>query len=918
MSSQRKIRALYLSTIVLLSLASPVVSPVAGAAGNNTVSGTVTDAGNTAISGASVVVTNTSSGSSQTSTTTAGDGSYSVDLPDGSYKFTFDASGYLPSSITDSITGSTTIDGSLTEAGTLAGVVTNRSSGTAISGATVQVYNNSLGVFKTTTTDGSGQYSIDVQGGTYTVDVDTSNYVRNVTRGVGVTVGSTTTRDVSLEPAGTISGTVTNGSGGAIQSATITVQDGSGNFYTTSSGQSGSYAIEVPQGSYTVKADNDSYAPSSINAVSVSVGLTTTQDFTLKDAAIISGTITDQNGNSISGATVSAWDSNFENFQQTTTDNQGNYELEVSNGSYTVEASKSGYASTQKTGVQAIEGQTTTQDIQFQQAATVTGTVTDSQGNALGSTKVVVHDSGYQTYQATQTNAQGQYSIQVQEGNYTIRAEKDGYAREETQVDLTAGQTSTNDFSLGTPAEIKGTVTDSNGNPEPNVFVLIDDGDSYFTDQTNQQGDYSIDVPVGNYSITAFKDSIGAMGSGGTLESVETGKTYTVDIGLQNPSITNTAVTHIGGTQPNMGAIDVNARVMGGMMMVQLVDGQVNGMPHDLSDSGVDRSTKFEITVTVEDYDPNTMLWGVRDVSWSTSPNSSNPQATDITIQTKAVNLQGINGQQVGPVNDYESISWPSGNKDKADLGWNNTVYFGLFDMANVPSEVAGNVENMTIATNAQTFSRPQVTDNGLKVYVAGPHLRTNGVKHNGFYNAFIPNDQLDAWGVDDPEADLNALYKGDSSNFNVEETSDGAWIKLDISYSDGTVELEPDPESAESSDTSNQISDGNGGSMYTATPTRTPTPTPTVTAVPNPTNTRSPGAVTAPGDSTESKIPVITETSLYGESETERERKDAAPTEAEEPSTSRRSNTSGQSGFGIAITLVSIIGLFLFRMRPN
>ena len=920
MAPFHKLRALYLSTILVVSLFSFGISPVAGAAANNTVSGTVTDAGNTAIGSASVDVIDTSSGTTRTSTATAGDGTYSVSVPDGTYRFKFDATGYLSNTSTSSISTSTTIDASLTQAGTIAGAVTNKRSGSAISGATIQISNNTLGVSKSATTDGAGQYSIDVQDGMYTVDVDASNYVRSRSHNVGVTVGQTTTRDSTLTPAGTISGSVTNDSGTAIPSATITVSDNFGNYYSTSTDQSGNYAIEVPKGSYTVKADNQSYAPSSASGVSVAIGSTTPRDFTLNDAAVITGTVSDQNGNTVSGATISAWDSNFENFQQTTTDSQGNYELEAANGTYTIEASKSGYALTRKTGIQAVEGQTTTQDIDFQSAATVTGTVTDSQGNPLASAKVVVHDSGYQTYQSTQTNAQGQYTIQVPEGNYTIRAEKTGYAREQTQVSLSASQTTTKDFALGTPAVIEGTVTDSNGNQEANVFVLVDDGETYFTDRTDKSGDYSIDVPAGNYSVTAFKDSIGAMGSGGALEAVETGKTYTVDIGLQNPSITNTAVKHVGGTQPNMASVDVNARVMGGMMMIQLVDGKVNGMPHDLSDSGVDRTTKFEITVTVEDYDPNTLLWGVRDVSWSTSPNTSNPQATDITIQTKAVNLQGINGQQVGPVQDYESISWPTGNNDKADLGWNKTVYFGLFDMSNVPSEIAGNVENMTIATNAQTFSRPQVTNYGLKVYVAGPHLRTNGVKHDGFYNAFIPNDQLDAWGVDDPKADLNTLYKGDSSNFNVEETSDGVWIKLDISYSDGTVEVEPDPTSASSSSTSSNGNGGGGGSVYTATPTTTPTPsstpvvtsTPQLTPAPTPTATQTSGPVSAIGASTSSPESTVSSpaTDVEGTGETPSQGDGSMDATEKE----QRTEAPGQSGFGIILAVLTILGFIVIR----
>jgi len=97
----------------------------------------------------------------------------------------------------------------------------------------------------------------------------------------------------------------------------------------------------------------------------------------------------------------------------------------------------------------------------------------------------------------------------------------------------------------------------------------------------------------------------------------------------------------------------------------------------------------------------------------------------------------------------------------------------------------------MTITTNAQTFSRPEMTNGTLDIYVGAPHTTTNGNQHDGFYRAFIPNAQLDRWNISDPETELAAKYQGDAASFEVNDTpAGGAWINLDVHYSDGYVEV--------------------------------------------------------------------------------------------------------------------------------
>ena len=901
MTRGRKLRALYLAAIVLFSVLAPATAPVA-AAGNNSVSGTVTAAGNMAPIGGATVVAE-SGGTTVDSATAAGDGTYSLDLPTNLYNITYDADGYVANETSTYVSSSKTIDVALERGGTVTGTVTDASDGSPVAGATVEVESETAPKEWTTTTDGSGHYSVDVPGGKHEVIADSAGYAANTSNTVSVTVGGTTTRDVSIQPAGTISGTVKNASGDGLSRARVEVTGDSGNFYSTTTDANGAYTIEVPAGSYEVVADNESYAPKIVDGVGVTVGGTTSRDLTLDDAAVISGTVTDGNGNPVGRgeASVIAYDSSFQVVEFASTDAQGRYEVEVATGTYTVRADPQSpldatYMKTEETGVSATSGQTTTRDVTLETGATITGTVTDDGGSAVADAEVVVHDDGYQTYRSTRTDGSGAYSVKVPAGTYTVRADKAGYARETVETTVGAGGATTQDLALGQPAVISGTVTDASNNPVTDASVVLEGGGSYYFARVDGSGGYSIDVPAGDYSVTAFNDS--AMGAGGHLEGVQPGSTYTADVALKDPTIHYSDVEHVGGTPPNMNKVDVKTDVMGGMMMVQLTDGAgMAGMPQDLSDSNVDDTTEFEITITVEDYDPNSLLWGVRDVNWSTSPNGTIAGATDITIRTKTVNLQGINGNglPVGPTTDYESVSWPTGQNDKADLGWNNTVYFGVFDMSNVPAEVAGDAENMTISTNAQTFSKPQLTDQGLKVYVAGPHVTTYGAEHDGFYDAFIPDDQLAAWGVDDPSTDLNALYKGDSSNFEVEETDDGAWIRLDISYSDGTVEIAPETGGGSGGGGGDIVSSGGGDGSDDAENTVTTTPVETTV-----------GSAT-PDVASDTDTSPSTDRGDDGAGTTD----DSATVSLRATSTPAAGGTTtapgGQPGFGLAVALVAL-----------
>jgi len=160
-----------------------------------TIAGTVTDSSDEPIEGATVVVEGT-----ELSATTDGDGDYEIaDVPEATYTATASAAGYDDDSQSVTvIAGETsTADFALNPiptTGTIAGNVTDSSTGLAIEGATVTDGTRSA------ITDVNGDYTIaDVPEATYAVTASAAGYDDD-SQSVTVIAGETSTADFTLEP----------------------------------------------------------------------------------------------------------------------------------------------------------------------------------------------------------------------------------------------------------------------------------------------------------------------------------------------------------------------------------------------------------------------------------------------------------------------------------------------------------------------------------------------------------------------------------------------------------------------------------------------------------------------------------------------------------------------------------------------
>lgn len=634
---------------------------------------------------------------------------------------------------------------------------------------------------------------------------------------------------------GTIQGSVTKSDGSNLNNnVRVEVFNATTNNYVAGADvdSNGDYTIDVPAHQIRVEVDVDGYLKETETKSVPTEGITV--DFELTEAVEVTGKITDTNGNGLDGATIWAGGP-VEAFNRT--DANGNYKLDLAPGQYNLYVDHDGFKDRWEPEVD-VASSSDIGDISLESTSYINGTVVDESGDPIQADRVFAYDPSFTSFAEDFTvNSNGEFSLEVGSGTYTVEADRSGYpnAREE-DVEVGADDEVEIEIELPEPGVIEGRVTNESGGVD-NAFVVADDGTNYYHAKTDRNGDYQIDAAEGSYQVIVYAN--GQAGAGQSVDLAAGTTESDVDFELKKTEILYSSVDVVedGTNTVSEGNIGFSADLQNGIMISQVTDTNNNQpmMPHDLEYLGVNEETEFEIQITATNYTPSSLMWGASDVDWATTDNATNDDAIDITVTTKPVNLQGNDSDPqklpIGPLmtRSPSEVQWPSKADDDATIGWNQTVYFGLFDLATAPPDVRENLDGMTVTTNAQTFAPPRVEDDALKVWVAAPNRTVDGDLHEGFYEAHIPDAQLDSWGVDEPEDDLDALYRGDSTDFTVEETDGGAWIKIDnIGYSAGTIEVAPDEsDTSESPPKVGSVSANTGTTTDDEDDDETPEPTP-------------------------------------------------------------------------------------------
>ncbi|MCA0989644.1 carboxypeptidase regulatory-like domain-containing protein [Guptibacillus algicola] len=482
------------------------------------IEGTVTNSVGGAIANATVLLID-SAGNVIDEKTTNASGEYSFpSVKTGSYTIVVSATGFQSAEKGVIVEGNKTSTANFVlepNPGNVQGTVTNEA-GDPISGALVEVLNVAGTTIGRAVTNASGAYAIsDLAPGDYKLRVSKDLYRTSVV-GFNVEAGETKTLNVELiSNPGALEGTVTDATtSDPLQGTTVQVVDARGVTVASAlTDGSGFYQVEnLSPGMYSVTFVSGGYGLLTVGTKIVS-NQTTELNVALDQlVGGIAGTITDNNGNTLSGAIVEVFFNNV-HVVTATTDNNGVYKINnLSPGFYTLNVSKTGF-STETVGASVVENEISEANATLlPNPGTVTGTVLTSSGDPISGAVINIRDdrTGAEITQAV-TNEQGAYTaLGLAPGNYTIIAQAEDFQSQFKGATIVSDQTTIVDFSmLPNPSSVSGTIINAeDGLPITGSMIeiqIIDAAGSLVTTAfTNLDGEYEVnDLTPGTFSIIA-------------------------------------------------------------------------------------------------------------------------------------------------------------------------------------------------------------------------------------------------------------------------------------------------------------------------------------------------------------------------------------------------------------------------------
>ncbi|MDZ7261362.1 MAG: carboxypeptidase-like regulatory domain-containing protein, partial [candidate division KSB1 bacterium] len=213
------------------------------------------------------------------------------------------------------------------------------------------------------------------------------------------------------------------------------------------------------------------------------------------------GSTKDANQNPLGFVQIRAASQRTSEVKETTSDINGNFSLGLLSDTWLLTASKSGYTSAPQRTIDLGPGVNLNLDIPAnggpfiltKNIYIVSGLVTTPSGEAIWGTKIIATQGEKQ--EQVITNAQGQYSITLGTGNWTIEAAKDGYVSPQPQsISILDHNISLNLVLTPKANIISGTVS-SRGIPLSNAQVLALPGSGQtIATTTDAYGHYTLSL----------------------------------------------------------------------------------------------------------------------------------------------------------------------------------------------------------------------------------------------------------------------------------------------------------------------------------------------------------------------------------------------------------------------------------------
>ena len=266
------------------------------------------------------------------------------------------------------------------------------------------------------------------------------------------------------------------------------------------------------------------------------------------ETGALAGTVTGD-GEPLAGATVALHTTDGGDTATTaTTDDGGDYTVDVVAGTYTVAVEEPGFQPSES-AVTVESDETTLLDIdlnpeeQTPETGTVAGTVTDADGPVAGAAVEVLGSTG-ETVAGAVTAAEGGYEVtlSVEEGTeatYEVHADTATHQTTVSVLSVASGETVVHDITLDPePGSLTGQVT-VDGDPVAGAAVHAEDitaAELVETATTGADGTYTVEVPPAAYEVRADAEGHQPASNTGTVTAATT-TTVHVEMSVPLPPV---------------------------------------------------------------------------------------------------------------------------------------------------------------------------------------------------------------------------------------------------------------------------------------------------------------------------------------------------------------------------------------------
>ncbi|RJO59113.1 carboxypeptidase regulatory-like domain-containing protein [Candidatus Parcubacteria bacterium] len=535
-----------------------IVKPALAA--NGTISGTVTHAvDGTPVVGIWLSATNISTSATTYVYGTGADGSYSLSLAPGTY----DVSTYTSTSeepgmqfirktITITLADSEVRPGqnfSLNRRGWFIGTVYSSDGVTPVAGAAITASNASgyLSGYGSTISTSTGSYVLapaptDTTAsatGSYNFTITKSGYFAAQITGVALSANdAAVTRNVTLTPASTISGTITDSNGAVLADATVTltrtVGSQTGLAYAAVTDVSGNYSVSIFDnyyyngtaiGEYSISVSKSGYVSrSGTVSIDADASAVSGKNFAMKLGKTYSGSVLVKSDNAaLASATVNLYKRNKARSEVpdyiATTDSSGAFSITgIASGNYRVRVTRNKYVNI-VTDLLSIKKDISGAVYKMEAGGTISGQVYT--GNRVGvdgaSIGVYALKNGKQvSYTSVLADDQGNYTVSsLKAGTYRLRISSTDNVTQLANVAVKVGRTSTKNIKMVAAGSISGFLTDrETGLPVGYTIVRvvgtaitgISDINGYYVIDGIAPGRRKISVMSYYYDITSWSN----------------------------------------------------------------------------------------------------------------------------------------------------------------------------------------------------------------------------------------------------------------------------------------------------------------------------------------------------------------------------------------------------------------------------